>query len=395
MRFKAMILYGAAALLAVVAFASVGQNAPASRAYVGHEKDADMKAFMRQYPKTSGTRLDDCQTCHQGGPRGTDAEREYSPCSYCHLLEYPNARYRTGVPKSFADTLNTYGLDFKKAGRTAAALAVIAGKDSDGDGATNAEEIATLRYPGDPASRPGQPLAPLVSLTWDDVRRIPVHPQFMLMNTNKEQMDDYVGFTGVRVAALLETAGVDLKGAEGITVFAPDGYSVDYSMDDIARPFPEGYYYDGPQAFKDPARAFVHYPPTLPVGVQDGRKIPGVPWLLLAYEREGQPLDPSFYEKGTGRLAGEGPFRLVKPQKNLGGDPSKPGRPDRSLRAQAYADGWDFNPAIDHNAGACVRGACVIRVNPMPSGFEEFDWKNGWPLIQEKRIVIFGRGLHF
>jgi hypothetical protein len=29
----------------------------------------------------------------------------------------------------------------------------------------------------------------------------------------------------------------------------------------------------------------------------------------------------------------------------------------------------------------------------MPAGFEEFDWKNGWPLIQMKQLAIFGRGV--
>ena len=120
--------------------------------------------------------------------------------------------------------------------------------------------------------------------------------------------------------------------------------------------------------------------------------IPRDPWLLLAYERNGRPLDPSTYEKGTGRLAGEGPYRLIKPQRDLGGDPKKPGRPDRSLKAKTFGDGWDFVPGMDHNAGACVRGACVIRVNPMPEGYEEYDWKNGWPLIGDKKVVIYGYG---
>ena len=64
-----------------------------------------------------------------------------------------------------------------------------------------------------------------------------------------------------------------------------------------------------------------------------------------------------------------------------------------AVKAKTFGDGWDFNPKIDHNAGACVRGACVIRVNPAPAGFEEYDWKNGWPLIAEGRVVIFGRGV--
>lgn len=380
-------------LLTAALWAVVVQNAPSSRAYVGHEKDTDMKTFIRRYHGAAGSRLDDCQTCHRGGARGTGAEREFSPCGYCHLLQYPNPRYATGVPKSAADTLNSYGRDYAAAGRSMEALAAIADRDSDGDGSANAAEIAALRYPGDPASRPGQLLAPAVVLSWDDLMKLPIHRQLMLMNVTKEPTDDYVNYAGVPVAAVLQAAGVDLRGAEGITVFAPDGYSIDYSFDDVTRPYPEGYYYSGPRAIEDPERIFVKYPPLLPAGVQDGRKIPSVPWLLLAYEREGTPLDGSYYEKGTGRLAGEGPFRLVKPQKDLLGDPSKPGRPDRSLRAKVFADGWDFNPAIDHNAGACVRGACVIRVNPMPSGFEEYDWKNGWPLIQMKQIAIFGRGV--
>lgn len=75
------------------------------------------------------------------------------------------------------------------------------------------------------------------------------------------------------------------------------------------------------------------------------------------------------------------------------GDPKRPGRPDRSVNAKKYGDGWDFSDKIDHNAGAGARGACVIRVNPMPAGYEEYDWKNGWPLIGERKIVIYGYGI--
>ncbi len=384
---------GIGVLLTAALWAAVVQDVPSSRAYVGHAKDADMKVFIRRYPGAAGSRLDDCQTCHRGGARGTDAEREFSPCGYCHLLQYPNPRYRTGVPESTADTLNVFGRDYAQAGRNIEALAAIADKDSDGDGSTNAAEIAALRYPGDPASRPGQPLAPAVVLSWDDLVKLPVHRQFMLMNATKESTDDYVNYAGVRAAAVLQAAGVDLRGAEGITVFAPDGYSIDYTIDDVTRAFPEGYYYEGPRAIKDLERAFVSTRCSCRRASRTAgksRRRPGSSWLTSA---TGNPLDGSYYEKGTGRLAGEGPFRLVKPQKGLLGDPSKPGRPDRSLRAKVFADGWDFNPAIDHNAGACVRGACVIRVNPMPAGFEEFDWKNGWPLIQMKQLAIFGRGV--
>jgi hypothetical protein len=378
---------------APVASAAAPQPAASFRAYVGHANDLDMANFIRAYPKAAGTRLDDCQTCHRSGPKGTDAEREFSPCGYCHLLRYPNPRYKTGVPKEYAGTLNTYGLAYRNAGRTVEALEAIAKLDSDGDGFTNEVEIAALRYPGDAASRPGQPLAPFVSLSRNDLGKLPAVRQFMLMNTTKEATDDYVTYTGVKVADVLAAARVDLTGAEGITVFAPDGYSVECSIEDIVRPFPRGYFYAGPAAFAGTDRAFVKYPEKIPAGVVDGKEIPDVPWLILAFEREEKPLDPSVYEKGTGRLAGEGPFRLVRPQRDLLGDPSRPGRPDRSMKARTFGDGWDFSPKIDHNAGACVRGACVIRVNPAPKGFEEYDWKNGWPLITEARVVVFGCGV--
>jgi len=364
-----------------------------SRAYVGHENDRDVQNFVQQYPKTVGTRLDDCQTCHRSGLAGTDTEREYSPCGYCHLLQYPNPKYKTGVPRNFEDTLNAYGLAYRKAGRTISALTAIAGDDSDGDGFPNSKEIDQLRYPGDAGSRPGQPIAPFITLNWGDIARLPRQTQFMLMNTSSEPFDDYASYGGVRIKDLLDSAHVDLKGATGITVFAPDGYSVDYSLDDVMGPFPKSHFYGAPGNIQDKERAFVKYPASLPPGVQDGKEVSMNPWLLLAFERDGKALDTAQYEKGTGRLAGEGPYRLIKPQRDVAGDPSRPGRPDRSVKSKTFGDGWDYSRTLDHNAGFCVRGATVIRVNPMAAGFEEYDWKNGWPLIAERQVVIFGKGI--
>ena len=376
-----------------IAFAGTAQEKTQSRAYVGHANDRDIQNLVREYPKIVGTRLDDCQTCHRGGMAGTDTEREYSPCGYCHLLQYPNARYKTGVPKNYEDTLNAYGLAYKKEGRSAAALAAIADRDSDGDQIPNAQEIADLRYPGDSASRPGQPLAPTITLSWSDVQRLPRLTQFLLMNTTSEPFDDYTSYTGVRVYDLLQAAHVDLKGATGITVFAPDGYSVDYTIADIMEPFPKPYFYAAPRAISDTEKMFVHYPDAIPDGVADQKEIPMTPWLLLALEREGKPLDMAQYEKGTGRLTGEGPYRLIRPQRNSGEPSYRAGRPDRSVRSKTFGDEWDYAKGIDHNAGSCVRGTTAIRVNPMPAGYEEYDWKNGWPLVEAKQIVIFGRGI--
>jgi hypothetical protein len=391
-------LIAALALMASIAlgwvvFAKAVEEKVSSRAYVGHENDADIQNFIREYPNAAGTRLDDCQTCHRGGVRGTDTEREFSPCGYCHLLQYPNARYKTGVPKNYEQTLNAYGIAYKGKGRTAEALVAVSKMDSDGDGFPNAEEILDQRNPGDAASRPGQPLVPTVSMTWDDIRRLSFQTQFMLMNTTSEPTDDYATYSGVDVKDVLKAAKVDWTGAIGITVFAPDGYSIDYTIEDATRPFPKGYYYAGPRDIRAKEAMFVRYPASIPSGISDGKEIPVTPWLLLAFERDGKPLESASYEKGTGRLTGEGPYRLIKPQRNLTGDPDKPGRPDRSVKAKSFNDGWDYSKDIDHNAGFCVRGATVIRINPVPEGFEEYDWKNTWSLIGDRRIVIYGHGV--
>ena len=53
--------------------------------------------------------------------------------------------------------LNAYGKAFEKAGGNAAAFALIAAQDSDGDGASNADEGAAKSDPGDAASTPDKP----------------------------------------------------------------------------------------------------------------------------------------------------------------------------------------------------------------------------------------------
>ena len=392
-RFVVLTLLMVATGIGWMIFARTPQAEVKSRAYVGHANDKDVQNFVKQYPQTAGTRLDDCQTCHRSGIAGTDTEREYSPCNYCHILQYPNAKYKTGIPKNYEDTLNSFGVAYKHQGRTAEAFAAIANLDSDGDKYTNAREIADLRYPGDSASQPGQPMAPFVTLKWEDIQALPRHNQFMLMNTTSEQFDDYTSYEGVKVQDILKAARVDLSGATGITVFAPDGYNTDFTIEDISGPFPKPYFYTEPGNIKDKERVLARYPEKIPSGVLDGKEIPMIPWLLLAFKRDGTPLDIAQYEKGTGRMAGEGPYRLVKPQRDVAGDAARPGRPDRSIKSKKFEDGWDFDKALDHNAGSCVRGTTVIRINPMPAGLEEYDWKNGWPLVADKKIVIFGRGV--
>lgn len=53
--------------------------------------------------------------------------------------------------------LNAYGKAFEQAGQNAAAFALIAAKDSDADGFSNADEGAAKSHPGDAASTPDKP----------------------------------------------------------------------------------------------------------------------------------------------------------------------------------------------------------------------------------------------
>jgi hypothetical protein len=87
-------------------------------------------------------------------------------------------------------------------------------------------------------------------------------------------------------------------------------------------------------------------------------------------------------------LNGEGPYRVVVPQ-------SRPGAPDRgSSFPTDHNDGWDYDSGKDHNAGLCVRGVVAIRINPLPAGYEEFDWKNGgWALIEKRQLLVYGAGV--
>lgn len=302
-----------------------------SHAYKGHENDLDVYNFVNEYPDTVGTRLDDCQTCHTGGSftydRGGGDIRTASlnACDYCHLIIHPNTDYIEAQPTTYAETLNPYGADYVAAGRNRAALRAIAGDDSDGDGYANGDEIDAIRYPGDPDSMPGQQVAPSLEYTELDLQGLTSHEQFLLSNSHKQEYDNYSTFVGVKIRDLLLDAGVVLDGSviSGITVIAPDGYLKDFTFDEIVNPYPAGLYYAGMDSDTLGTECgFVTYPDVLPEGLTDGGEIPGEQWLMLAYERDGLPLDESNLDITSGKINGEGPFRIVVPQ-------SVPGMPDR------------------------------------------------------------------
>ena len=377
----------------VISCGGSSEDVVSSQAYRGHENDGDIHAFVNAYPDTVGTRLDDCQTCHRGAEVESDTGKisALNPCLYCHLIPYPDEGLVSGAPIAYADTLNPYGLAYKTAGRSQDALEDIAGDDSDGDTFANDAEIDALRYPGDADSKPGQPTVPLITYEWADIAALDYHEQFLLLNSHKQEFDNYASYGGVKVKTLLEAAGADLANATGVTFIAPDGYMVDLDIALVNSAFPAGLFYANldPGSFADAGQGFVEYPAVMPEGLTDGGAIPGEQWLLLGYKRDGADLATAFLDPVSGKLEEEGAYRNIVPQE-------VPGSPDRgsNYSPSDYADGFDYDDAKDHNAGRCVRGIVAIRVNPMPEGYEEFDWKNGgFSLIEKRQLIVYGAGI--
>jgi hypothetical protein len=353
-----------------------------SRSYKGHEDDSDANNLVAAYPSLVGTRLDDCQSCHSGTI--VDGVLAGSSCDHCHDL----VLHGTGHEAS--ETLNPFGRDYMAAGRSEGALVSIKEKDSDGDGFSNDEELQGERYPGSGLSMPGQAVATLITVTLEELRALPSHSQFMLVNATQQQFDDYVTFQGVKIKDLLASLNIDSSGATGITLIAPDGYMKSLPIEFVTRLFPQPVLHAGLDVETlGPGCGVVRYPETMPEGLSDGSPIPGEQWLILAYERNGEPLDTANLEASTGRIIGEGPLRVVVPQEN-------PGKPDRGsgYSPSGCNDGLDFQENADHNAGAMVRGVIAIRIDPMPEGFEEFDYKNGgWAYVQAGQLILYGHGV--
>ena len=357
-----------------------------SRAYKGHENDLDANNICTAYPGIVGTRLDDCRTCHTGKIDKEKNEVVTNTCDYCHELMVHGEGGHT-----FAETLNPYGADYAKAGRTVDGIKQVSSLDSDKDGHTNDAEIKDLRYPGSDLSKPGQPLAPSKIINLDQMLGMSAHEQFMLSNTSKQQFDDYASYKGVTIKGLLSSLGISTAGATGVTVIAPDGFAKTLKIDDVDKIFPQPLFYAGLGVDKLGADCgFVNYPEKIPAGVTDGKPIPGEHWLMVAYDRDGKRMDPCYLDPVELKLNGEGPFRLIVPQSTIGS-------PDRGLSFSPSGcnDAFDYDKNKDHNAGSMVRGVVAIRVEPMPSGVEEFDYKNGgWAYIDSKELLIYGHNVN-
>lgn len=352
-----------------------------------HKGEKDSKKFLAIYPGKSGTKLDSCTLCHTGGSYDSGGKTvTLGSCQWCH--------YKYGYDGSgdIGATLNPYGIAYRDSGRNQQAIQKIAKLDSDGDGFTNAEEIKADRFPGDKADDPTKIYAPSVVYTKQQLEAMPQHTQFMLMNTTKSG-DFYVEYSGVTMENLLADARIISDTSTNIQVYAPDGFSQYLSLE----PDPLWYHVNGVY----PAATF-HYTTTAdvvlnpvdgwcnysapscagrndgePIVVQDGLR------LLLAIKRDGEYLTPGVLN-AQNKLDGEGPYRVVTPQK-------VEGPPDQASTAANQTVVWPYDPNADHNAGSAARSATIIKVVPLPPGTTDINtYEAGWGYVDNAKVVVYG-----
>jgi hypothetical protein len=303
--------------------------------------------------------------------------------------------YRTN-PGQYAATLNAFGRDYLSNGRNQAALTAIETVDSDGDGYSNLAEITAIRYPGDRNDDPTKVAAPSRVFDKAQIEVMPQHTQFMLMNTTKSG-DYYAEYSGVIMEDLLKAAGMRSE-ATKITVYAPDGYSINHPIADSPSntgasyaPYLNGiypqaiYYYD---AIADKAKGgWCDYrsPGNTGRGNGDPIYVDGGLRMILALRADGADLIPGRLDS-TNKLASgtEGPFRTVTPQKFVG-------PPDQPSNNSNPSKIWPFNSTSDHNAGFSSKSATIIKVEPLPEGTTDIDvLEAGWNYVDTGKIVVYG-----
>ena len=380
----------------IIVAAIMGLSTVAWGAY-HHMGEKDAPKFQQAYPDKAGTKLDDCTLCHKGNTYTAKSGNVVteSVCQFCH------GAYGYDGKGDINKTLNPYGLDYRAAGRSVSAFAAIEKKDSDNDTFSNIAEINAVRYPGDKLDTPVKVQAPHIVLCLDELKlMLTPHEQFMLINNSRggeTGFDEYVTYTGFIMQDLLAAAGMRTA-ATGITIMAPDGfcYSFDRTGKDancfIEGIYPQAQYYYDPVADKANG-GWVDYSAPGCAGRKNGQSITvdnGLR-LLLAYKANGAYLDTAIQD-AQHKLVGEGPFRVVPPQ-------LKPGYPDRkATESNPGAEPWPYDANekfTDHNAGFSARGVAAIRIDPLPAGTTEYDWRNnqsdaGWSFLRDKKIVIFG-----
>ncbi|MDY6853790.1 MAG: GEGP motif-containing diheme protein [Thermodesulfobacteriota bacterium] len=356
-----------------------------------HEGEKDTEKFLKVYPDKAGTKLNHCALCHCGGQyeKKTDKWVTLGSCQWCHYF------YGYDRAGEIDNTMNPYGKDYKANGRNADAINAIENDDSDRDGFTNKEEIEASRFPGNTDDDPDRLAAPFHIYTRAQLEAMTQqHTQFILMNASRKD-DNYVEYTGVPIETLLQNAGI-LDSATGITVYAPDGWANDHPMEEdegnpeayhVLGTYPAAVYYYDEQAdiAINPVDGWCDYSAPSCQGRSHGEAITVSEGLkmILAYKRDDVYLDPGVLDDEN-KLVGEGPFRLVLPQKS-------PNSPDQISNAENQDVIWPYTEEWDHNADSSTRSVTIIKVRPLPEGTTDIDaYESGWELVDENKIIVYG-----
>jgi hypothetical protein len=359
-----------------------------------HQGEIDSANFLTVYPQATGTKIDSCALCHRSDSYTSGGKTTtLGSCQWCH---YVYGYDKHGGAAGLSATLNAYGTAYLANGRNAAAVKAIAGMDSDGDGYSNAVEIAALRFPGDPKDDPTKVPAPSKVYSRQQMEAMPQHTQFLLMNASKSD-DYYAQYSGVAMESLLKP--LVLPSAVDVVVLSPDGFSQTHPFDydpalniySVNGVYPAANYYYNEQAdkAKNPTTYWCDYSAPSALGRVNSEPIvnPNGLKMLLALKRDGQYLTPGVLNSQN-KLDGEGPFRVVPPQKN-------PGPPDQRSTAAYPTDltrwVWPYQPNGDHNAGFSARSATILKIEPLPEGTTDIDpLEAGWNYIDSDQIVIYG-----
>jgi hypothetical protein len=367
------------AIMAAV-LAVVGASAGVAYGAYNHMGEIDSGYFLSVHPNATGTKLDSCTLCHSGGMQGT---KYVGSCQWCHF------KYGYDSSGDILATLNSYGLAYLNAGRSSAAVSAIEGLDSDGDGYSNADEIASVRFPGDPNDDPTKVTAPARIYDLAQIEAMPALTQFMLMNTSKSG-DFYGTYTGVPLEYVLGAAGI-LPAATEVNVFAADGFSTYHPLDPtpglyhVRGNYPDTTFFYNVEADKAlTSYGWCDYSAASVAGRANGDPISGLK-MLLAYKYEGEYLVPGRMGADN-RLTpdSEGPFRTVPPQ-------TVAGPPDQSSTSPTQGVIWPYNKTWDHNAGFASKCATIIKVGPLPEGTTDINvLEAGWNYVDQGKIVVYG-----
>jgi hypothetical protein len=379
-------------MIAAIVIIVLSTGTSAFTAY-NHNGDIDSVNFRTAYPDKVGTKLDSCTLCHTGGSYTSGGKTTIlGSCQWCHYI----TNYGADATANLQETLNPYGNDYLNNGRSEAAIVDIADMDSDGDGYSNAVEIAAVRYPGDPNDDPTKVPAPSKVYSLKQIEAMPQHVQFLLLNASKST-DTYAQYSGPTMERLLKH--LVLPSATRVTVYSPDGFSQTHPFDYdstlnvyyVNGTYPSATYFYNAQAdvAVNQSTGWCDYSSPFAKGRTNGDAIdnPGGLRMILAIKRDGVYLTPGVLDSSN-KLGGEGPYRVVPPQKVVG-------PPDQRSNAANATDPdvwvWPYQPNGDHNAGFSTRSTTMLRVEPLPPGTTDIDTlEAGWNYIDSGNIVVYG-----